>query len=155
MIALTIEACSQLVITVCEKKKAVFNAHSVSAKSDILVGLFCNELKHQNLAFMKQRWCCMHICLAVFLVLCLILALLNGQNIESRDVPVNHPVLGICRVSHYPVLSGPGKIIDPSNFFLQSKILKWDGVGYQSRTQLVTTVFNRSRNPFKSILRVG
>src|SRR6218665_3423711 len=96
-----------------------------------------------------------YLCLAVFLVLCLILARLNGQNIESRDVPVNHPVLGICRVSHYPVLSGPGKIIDPSNFFLQSKILKWDGVGYQSRTQLVTTVFNRSRNPFKSVLRVG
>jgi len=33
-----------------------------------------------------------------------------------RDVPVNHPVLGICRVSHYPVLPGPGKIIDPSKF---------------------------------------
>ena len=41
-----------------------------------------------------------------------------------RDVPVNHPVLGICRVSHYPVLPEPGRIIDPSNFiFFQSKIL--------------------------------
>ena len=40
------------------------------------------------------------------------------------DVPVNHPVLGICRVSHYPVLPGPGKIINPSKFnFFQSKIL--------------------------------
>jgi len=73
----------------------------------------------------------------------------------TKDVPVNHPVLGICRVSHYPVLSGPGKIIDPSKFFFQSKILKQDGVGYQSWTQRVTTVFNRSQNPFKSIERVG
>src|SRR6218665_3752172 len=40
------------------------------------------------------------------------------------DVPVNHPVLCICRVSHYPVLPGPGKIINPSKFnFFQSKIL--------------------------------
>jgi len=35
---------------------------------------------------------------------------------DFRDVPVNHPVLGICRVSHYPVLTGPGKIISPSKF---------------------------------------
>ena len=42
----------------------------------------------------------------------------------TRDVPVNHPVLGICRVSHYPVLLGPSKIFDPSKFnFFQSKIL--------------------------------
>jgi len=41
--------------------------------------------------------------------------------IISRDVPVNHPVLDICRVSHYLVLPGPGKIIDPSKFFFQSK----------------------------------
>jgi len=42
----------------------------------------------------------------------------------GRDVPVNHPVLGICRVSHYPVLSGPGKIINQSKFnFFQSKVL--------------------------------
>ena len=42
----------------------------------------------------------------------------------TRDVPVNHPVLGICRVSHYPVLTGTGKIIDPSKFiFFQTKIL--------------------------------
>jgi len=42
--------------------------------------------------------------------------------IAVRDVPVNHPVLGICRVSHYPVLPGPGKIIDPSKFIsFQSK----------------------------------
>src|SRR6218665_2426813 len=74
----------------------------------------------------------------------------------SRDVPVNHPVLGRCRVSHYPVLPGPGKIIDPSKFiFCQSKILKRDGVGYQSRTQLVTTVLNRSQSSFKSVERVG
>jgi len=72
-----------------------------------------------------------------------------------RDVPVNHPVLGICRVSHYLVLPGPGKIIDLSTFiFFQSKILKRDGVGYQSRTQLVTTVFNRSQNPFRSMIEL-
>src|SRR6218665_3628958 len=42
----------------------------------------------------------------------------------ARDVPVNHPVLGICRVSHYPVLLGLGKIIYLSKFnFFQSKIL--------------------------------
>jgi len=36
--------------------------------------------------------------------------------VSGRDVPGNHPVLGICRVSHYPVLPGPGKIMKPSKF---------------------------------------
>src|SRR6218665_3724087 len=38
-----------------------------------------------------------------------------------RDVPVIHPVPGKCRISHYSVLPGPGKIMGPSNkknFFL-------------------------------------
>src|SRR6218665_3335722 len=33
----------------------------------------------------------------------------------SRDVPDIHPVPGKCRVSHYSVLPGPGKIMGPSN----------------------------------------
>ena len=42
----------------------------------------------------------------------------------ARDVPGNHPVLGICRVSHYLVLLGPGKIIKPSKFnFFKVKYL--------------------------------
>ena len=32
-----------------------------------------------------------------------------------RDVPIIHPVPGKCRISHYSVLSGPGKIMRPSN----------------------------------------
>jgi len=32
-----------------------------------------------------------------------------------RDVPDIHPVPGKCRVSHYSVLPGPGKIMGPSN----------------------------------------
>ena len=35
-----------------------------------------------------------------------------------RDVPVIHPVPGKCRISHYSVLPGPGKIMGPSNYFL-------------------------------------
>src|SRR6218665_539858 len=38
----------------------------------------------------------------------------RSDMVYFRDVPVNHPVLGICRVSHYPILTGPGKIINPS-----------------------------------------
>ena len=34
---------------------------------------------------------------------------------KSRDVPVIHPVPGKCRISHYPVLPGPSKIMGPSN----------------------------------------
>jgi len=45
----------------------------------------------------------------------------RSDMVHLRDVPVNHPVLGICRVSHYPVLPGPGKIIDPSTFFFKVK----------------------------------
>ena len=46
------------------------------------------------------------------------------NRVAIRDVPVNNPVLGICRVSHYPVLTGPGKVIDPSIFiFFKSTIL--------------------------------
>src|SRR6218665_2545465 len=40
---------------------------------------------------------------------------------KNRDVPVIHPVPGKCRISHYSVLPGPGKIMGPSNkkiFFL-------------------------------------
>ena len=33
-----------------------------------------------------------------------------------RDALVIHSVLGICRVSHYSVLLGLGKIISPSKF---------------------------------------
>ena len=33
-----------------------------------------------------------------------------------RDVPVIYSVLGICRVSHYPVLLELGKVISPSKF---------------------------------------
>ena len=44
--------------------------------------------------------------------------------IVNRDVPDIHPVPGKCRISHYSVLSGPGKIMGPSNkkknFFLLS-----------------------------------
>src|SRR6218665_1311946 len=32
-----------------------------------------------------------------------------------RDVPVIHPVPGKCRISHYSVLTGPCKIMGPSN----------------------------------------
>src|SRR6218665_3320500 len=48
------------------------------------------------------------------------------------DVPVIHPVPGKCRISHYSVLSGPGKIMRPSKkkfkkkfffYFLLSKKL--------------------------------
>ena len=39
----------------------------------------------------------------------------NVINMENRDVPDIHPVPGKCRVSHYSVLSGPGKIMGPSN----------------------------------------
>ena len=35
--------------------------------------------------------------------------------IANRDVPVIHPVPGKCRISHYSVLHGPGKIMGPSN----------------------------------------
>src|SRR6218665_1713972 len=47
---------------------------------------------------------------------------------SGRDVPVIHPVPGKCRISHYSVLPGPGKIMKPSNkkkffFFLLSKKL--------------------------------
>src|SRR6218665_3925937 len=33
----------------------------------------------------------------------------------TRDVPVIHPVPGKCRISHYSVLPGPGKIMGPNN----------------------------------------
>ena len=33
----------------------------------------------------------------------------------SRDLPVIHSVPGKCRISHYSVLPGPGKIMGPSN----------------------------------------
>src|SRR6218665_1205955 len=33
----------------------------------------------------------------------------------SRDVPDIHPVPGRCRISHYSVLPGPGKIMGSSN----------------------------------------
>ena len=35
--------------------------------------------------------------------------------VSIRDVPDIHPVPGKCRVSHYSVLPGPGKIMGPSN----------------------------------------
>ena len=35
--------------------------------------------------------------------------------LKIRDVPVIHPVPGMCRISHYSVLPGPGKIMGPSN----------------------------------------
>ena len=35
--------------------------------------------------------------------------------VKHRDVPDIHPVPGKCRVSHYSVLPGPGKIMGPSN----------------------------------------
>src|SRR6218665_3285556 len=38
-----------------------------------------------------------------------------------RDVPVIHPVPGKCRISHYSVLSGPGKIMGPSNKKIKNK----------------------------------
>ena len=44
----------------------------------------------------------------------------------SRDVPDIHPVPGKCRISHYSVLPGPGKIMGPSNkknFFFLPKVL--------------------------------
>src|SRR6218665_1759566 len=34
---------------------------------------------------------------------------------RSRDVPDIHPVPGKCRIYHYSVLPGPGKIMGPSN----------------------------------------
>jgi len=46
-------------------------------------------------------------------------AISTGQNLnyiiqlQSRDI---RSVSGICRISHYPVLSGSGKIISPSKF---------------------------------------
>src|SRR6218665_260271 len=42
-------------------------------------------------------------------------------NTCNRDVPVIHPVPGKCRIFHYSILPGPGKIMGPSNkknFFL-------------------------------------
>ena len=48
----------------------------------------------------------------------------TNTHAHTRYVLVNQPALGICRESHYPVLTGPGKIINPSKFnFFQSKIL--------------------------------
>src|SRR6218665_1173057 len=35
--------------------------------------------------------------------------------VRRRDVPDIHPVPGKCRVSHYSVFPGPGKIMGPSN----------------------------------------
>src|SRR6218665_2468223 len=40
--------------------------------------------------------------------------LLQGS-VLARDVPDIHPVPSKCRVSHYSVLPGPGKIMGPSN----------------------------------------
>src|SRR6218665_2939292 len=44
------------------------------------------------------------------------------MSVVRRDVPGIHPVPGKCRISHYSVLPGPGKIMGPSNkkeiFFL-------------------------------------
>ena len=37
------------------------------------------------------------------------------SEVYIRDVPVIHPVPGKCRISHYSVLPGPGKIMGPSN----------------------------------------
>ena len=39
----------------------------------------------------------------------------GGEDDEIRDVPVIHPVPGKCWISHYLVLSGPGKIMGLSN----------------------------------------
>ena len=39
----------------------------------------------------------------------------GGRQVNTRDVPDIHPVTGKCRVSHYSVLPGPGKIMGPSN----------------------------------------
>ena len=36
-------------------------------------------------------------------------------HMQIRDVPDIHPVPGKCRVSHYSVLPGPGKIMKLSN----------------------------------------
>src|SRR6218665_1950168 len=36
-------------------------------------------------------------------------------DVGGRDVPVIHPVPGKCRIFHYSVLFGPGKIMGPSN----------------------------------------
>ena len=64
----------------------------------------------------------------------------------SRDVPVIHPVPGKCRISHYSVLPGPGKIMGPSskkkiffNFFftrgIKTKIML--GVMFSRKSGLV------------------
>ena len=39
----------------------------------------------------------------------------STKNLIPRDVPVIHPVPGKCRISHYSVLPGPCKIMEPSN----------------------------------------
>ena len=49
----------------------------------------------------------------------------GGPN-TSRDVPVIHPVPSKCRLFHYSVLPGPGKIMGPSNkknFFLPKVLM--------------------------------
>ena len=43
--------------------------------------------------------------------------ILSSSHAKNRDVPVIHPVPGKCRISHYSVLPGPGKIMGPSNIF--------------------------------------
>ena len=50
----------------------------------------------------------------------------RGGEVDIRDVPDIHPVPGKCQVSHYSVLSGPGKIMGPSNkklFFLPEVLM--------------------------------
>jgi len=51
----------------------------------------------------------------------------EAKAVLNRDVPDIHPVPGRCRVSHYSVLTGPGKIMGPSNkkksFFLPEVLM--------------------------------
>ena len=37
------------------------------------------------------------------------------EMVDCRDIPVIHPAPVKCRVSHYSVSPGPGKIMGPSN----------------------------------------
>src|SRR6218665_978441 len=45
----------------------------------------------------------------------IVFACIDRRGIFIRDVPDIHPVPGKCRISHYSLLPGPGKIMGPSN----------------------------------------
>src|SRR6218665_1630658 len=59
---------------------------------------------HTNLAASRRS---LYVHIYVYIHICMYMYI--------RDVPDIHPVPGKCRVSHYSVLPGPGKLMGPSN----------------------------------------